>query len=306
MKPTPINPTSHASGQANGSQQEALHGAMNRLLAPLARLCLANAVTFAAAEEVLKRAFVQEAAALQPGTLGHGAVSRISTATGINRREVTRLTRSGAPERQKKPPLATELFARWMTDPAYRDESGAPCSLKRQGPGLSFEALAQSITRDRHPRSLLDELVRLGLAHHDAESDSVALCSSDFVPSGDSRQLLEFLGSNVGDHLDAAVANVMIGDSRHLEQAVFADELSAESVETLRPLVTSHWQALRDALVPVITELIEADRQAGRTQDQRVRIGMYAFNESTAVAAPPAAEPKARRSRKSTIKEQKP
>jgi len=306
MIPTHAISKMHAADPGNAGQDSALIGTLSRLLAPLARLCLANGVTFALADEVLKRTFVQEAAALQPGALGHGAVSRISTATGINRREVTRLTRSGAPERPTKPPLATELFARWVTDPAYRNDDGVPCSLKRQGPGPSFEALAQSITRDRHPRSLLDELVRLGLAKHDAESDCVALCSSDFIPSGDSRQLLEFLGDNVGDHLDAAVANVMIDDRRHLEQAVFADELSAESVEKLRPLVTAHWQALRDAMVPEITALIEADRLAGRKQDRRVRIGMYNFNEATPNTETPVTEPKVRRSRKSTAKEQTP
>ena len=258
----------------------ALIGALSRLLLPLARLCLTNGVAFAAVEDILKQAFVQEADVLQPGAPSHGTVSRISTATGLSRREVTRLTKSEAPSRPTKPSLATEVFASWTTDTALRDNNGAPCVLKRQGPAPSFEALAQSITRDVHPRSMLDELVRLGLAQHDEASDNVTLVRSDFVPSSDSGQMLGFLGDNVGDHLDAAVANVIRDGRQHFEQAVFADELSSESIETLRPLVTAHWQTLRDALVPAITELIEADRLAGRNQDHRVRIGLYAFAES--------------------------
>jgi len=43
-----------------------------------------------------------------------------------------------------------------------------------------FEALAQSITRDVHPRSMLDELVRLGLVQHDEDLDSVSLARSEF------------------------------------------------------------------------------------------------------------------------------
>jgi hypothetical protein len=38
---------------------------------------------------------------------------------------------------------------------------------------------------------------------------------------------------------------------------------------------------LRDAMVPAITSLIESDRRAGRVQDQRMRIGLYSFNETT-------------------------
>ncbi|BCS52019.1 DUF6502 family protein [Geobacter sp. SVR] len=281
---------------------QALASVLSRLMAPLARLCLAKGVPFAAVEDILKQAFVQEAAALQPGAASHGTVSRISTATGISRREVTRLTRSDSPVRPTKPPLATEVFARWTTDPVFRDHDGAPRVLKRQGPAPSFDSLAQSITRDLHPRSMLDELVRLGLAQHDEDNDCVALVRDDFIPKGDSRQMFGLLGDNVGDHLDAAVDNVL-GDRRHLEQAVFADELSAESVEKLRQLVTAHWQAFRDAMVPTITELIEADHVAGRMQDQRVRIGLYTFTESMPDSDAPATESSANPSRKSTSKE---
>ncbi len=264
-------------------EDSALMMSLNRLLVPLTRLCLAGGITFAVVEEVLKRAFVQEAEALKPGEPLHGKVSRISTATGINRREVTRLTRYKAPVNSVKPPLATEVFARWSTDSSWRDKDGVPCVLNRQGGAPSFEALAQSITRDIHHRSILDELVRLGLAQHDEELDVVSLTRSDFVPRCDSRQMLGFLGENVGDHLDAAVANVMHDGNRHLEQAVFADELSLESIEILHPLIMAQWLSLRDALVPAISSLIEDDQRAGRVQDQRLRIGLYTFTETARV-----------------------
>jgi hypothetical protein len=216
---------------------------------------------------------------------------------------VARLTAARAHLRVPKPPLATEVFARWTTDPALRDRQGAPCTLKRLGPAPSFEALAQSITRDVHPRSMLDELIRLGIVHHDEELDCVSLKRSDFVPGGDARQMLGFLGDNVGDHLNAAVDNVLHDGKRHLEQAVFADELSGESIATLLPLVTGHWQALRDAMVPAITDLIEADRQAGRTQNQRVRIGLYTFADSVPDTGQPVHEPAAGTNTISTPKE---
>lgn len=289
MSSLPLTPTKTATSDGLNAD-EALVGTVSRLLAPLARLCLANGVTFTAAEEMLKRAFVQEANNLQPGTPTHGRVSRISTATGIRRREVTRLIKSESSALLTKPPHATQVFARWTTDPALQDQDGRPCPLKRQGTAPSFETLAQSVTRDVHPRSLLDELIRLGLAGYDEPNDSVTLTRGDFVPAGDSRQMLDFLGNNVGDHFDAAVANVLKDGRQHFEQAIFADELSAESIKTLRPLVTVQWQALRDALVPVITDLIEADAAAGREQNQRLRIGLYTFSETVPDTADPTAE----------------
>ena len=275
-------------------QDEVLYATLQRLLAPLVRLCLANGVRFATVDEMLKDSFVQQALALHPEEgAGHGTVSRISTATGITRREVTRLIRPDAPARSVKPPLATQLFARWTTDPAYLDQAGAPRPLTRQGPPPNFDTLAQSITRDVHPRSLLDELIRLGVARYDQEQDLVTSTNNDFVPKSDSKEMLTFLADNVGDHFDAAIANVLKGGGQHFEQAIFADELSTESLMALRPLVTAQWQALCEALIPEITTLIDADAAAGRPQNERVRIGMYTFSETT-----PGAEASATRARK--------
>lgn len=284
-------------------ENAALFTTLSRLLVPIARLCLANGITFATADEVLKLAFVQEANALQPGTPEHGKVSRISTATGINRREVTRLTKLEAPARATKQPLASEILARWTTDHAYRNLNGEPSALNRLGPAPSFEALAQSITRDVHPRSLLDELIRLDLVNHDENLDLVTLSHTDFVPKSDSRQMLNFLSDNVGDHLNAAIANVLHDGSSHLEQAVFADELSAESLEALRPLVMAHWNTLHEKMVPALTSFIEADKLAGRTQDQRVRIGLYSFTDTTSDSTTSQKSQTARRFRKSAPKE---
>ena len=284
------------------SEESALCKAVSRLLAPLARLCLADGITYATAEEALKRAFVQEADALQPGAPGHGMVSRISTVTSINRREVTRLTKVST-ERTNKHPRSAEVLARWTTDALFRDTDGAPRTLNRLGPAPSFEALAQAVTRDVHPRSMLDELVRLGIMTFDEKRDQVTLTRADFVPRADSRHMLGLLGDNVGDHLDAAVANVLHDGSRHLEQAVFADELSAESVEALRPLVNDQWQALREKMVPLLTTLIEADKRAGRAQNQRVRIGLYSFADTTTDSHSPKKGQVTRRFRKSAPKE---
>lgn len=283
-------------------EETAIIQTLNRLVVPLARLCLANGISFAIAEEVLKRAFVQEADALQPGAPGHGMVSRISTATGINRREVTRISRLETVKPVTKQPLASEVLARWTTDHTYRNQDGVLNELKRLGPAPSFETLAQSITRDVHHRSMLDELIRLGFVSYDEGLDLVSLTRKDYVPGVDSRQMLDFLGNNVGDHLNAAVANVIHKDNSHLEQAVFADELSIESLEVLRPLVAAHWNRLHDEMIPAITMLIEEDKIAGRAQNHRVRIGLYTFTDTTSDSITAQKSQTARRFRKSASK----
>ncbi len=280
---------------APAPEQQALPDALNQalagLMASVAQLGVAQGLPYAAVEEMLRLAFVQAAAKAHPGLPEHRKVSRISTTTGINRREVTRLVAQQAQPRAvpRSRSLASEVFAHWRTQPPYRGADGEPVMLPRQGAAPSFETLAQAVTRDVHPRSLLDELVRLGLARWDESKDTVNLQRQTFVARGDQVRQLGYLGDNVGDHLRAAVENVLGGtDGLHFEQAVFADGLSAESIASVRPAVHAQWQALLSALVPALEARVEADATATPAALGRLRVGLYTYHEG---AAPAPAEP---------------
>ncbi|MFT3664539.1 DUF6502 family protein [Piscinibacter sp.] len=279
-------------------EQPALLQAVRALLQPLARLAVARGLAHATVGEMLRAAFVEEAHAAYPQLHEHRRVSRISAATGINRREVTRLLaarqRRGAPARS----YPSELFARWTTHPDYLDADGRARPLPRLGDAPSFEALAQSVTRDMHPRSLLEELIRLGLAEHDEEADSVTLLRSAFVPRGDDARMVGLLAANLGDHFHAAVDNVLGAAPAHFEQALYADGLSDESLAQLRELVTQQWLALTAALVPRIEKMIADDDAAGiggrAGAGNRARIGLYSY-QAPPEPAPAPARPVARR-----------
>ncbi|HWI11803.1 MAG TPA: DUF6502 family protein [Burkholderiaceae bacterium] len=278
--------------------------ALAAVLRPLAQLCVAFGLPFAEVTEQLKRACVDAARVGQADAARR--VSRISTATGINRREVTRLL-AAEPRpvavRPRSRSVATEVFAHWTTAREFRDRRGAPRALPRQGPGASFETLARSVTTDVHPRSILEQLVRLGLAELDPKRDRVTLVRDAFVPRGDARRMFGFLGENVGDHLAGAVENVLGDGQRHFEQAVFADELSEESMQQVRTLVTAQWRLLMQAMVPELERLIERDRIGAKTADRRLRIGLYTYEAQTLPARAsdkPAAVPRSRRRKEPT------
>ena len=278
----------------DGLDQTGLLNALSTLIEPMATLAVAQGAPLAAVQDLVKMAFVDAARRAHPTLTAHGMVSRISTVTGLHRREVSRITqldRAAVPTRRSP---AAQVFTRWQADPLLKNRKGEPLPLPRQGPAPSFEALVQAVTRDVHPRSLLDELCRLGLARLDGET--VHLTSNAFVPRGDAGRMLGYLGSNVGDHLRAAVANVVADKPPHFEQAVFADGLSPRSLEEFEHIVRTQWQALLAATVPALQKMIDADRAAGRAEDGRVRIGLYSYSEqkpaSAATAEPAAAAPK--------------
>lgn len=217
--------------------------------------------------------------------------SRVSATTGLSRREVARLlAKKTQPDSTvSRPSSATEVFTRWATSPNLRNAAGQVLALPRTGPTPSFEQLAQSVTQDVHPRSLLDELCRLGIARWDTATDTVHLERSAFVPRGDWARMTAFLGDNVGDHLRAATANVLGDGQQHLEQAIFADELSAQSLKTFRAVMAQQWQALLQSLTPQLEELIADDAREGRSADQRLRVGLYTWSQDMQNTSRPSA-----------------
>lgn len=274
------------------SDQQALLAAMSAVFEPLAQLCIARGLTFQSAEELLKLAYIKAARRACAAELAKPTrlTSRLSTITGLTRREVARLdSKAAEPQLPATRSHITELLTRWASSPDFVDARGAPAALVRTGPSPSFEALAASVTRDVHPRSLLAELERLNLVAvttgAEPSCELVVLLTDAFVPRADWSQMIGFLGANVGDHLRAAVENVLGSGSQHFEQVLTADELSSHSLSQVRQLISNQWRQLLTTLGPELERLMQEDRVAGRAQDQLVRIGLYSWMQP--MPAPP-------------------
>jgi hypothetical protein len=254
-----------------------------RLLEPLLSLLLREGVTYPRFSNALKKAFLEVA----PGVLQDSATrinaSSVSTLTGIHRKDVREWRSAGRPRPQAKTfGVVMDVFTRWSTDPTYCDAQGRPLVLERKGGPGTFEALAASVSSDVHPRTVLQELVRLGVAElvegpsEDAD-DRVSLCADAFVPKDGAAEMLQLLSDNVGDHLAAAIQNVLGSTPPLLEQSIFADSLRPTSVEQMNALVRKVWQGAFHEIVRKATAL--SDKDAGQKgADQRIRVGMYFYH----------------------------
>ena len=259
--------------------QQALLEAVNAVLLPLATLAVARGVHFSVIEERLRQAFVQAAREANPGGLPHRQVSRISTTTGINRREVTRLINGHLQQARPRRSLAGEVYAHWRSNVDYLDGQGQPMPLPRQGARPSFETLAREITSDVHPRSVLDDMLRLGYAETEDAGQRVHCRLDGAIPNKDMPRSLRILGDNVGAHLAASVTNVIAPVPRHFDRALVANGLPSGFAEDMRALLEGHWRVMREALVPLLEQAIaEAANSAAEATPQRVLIGLYSHH----------------------------
>jgi hypothetical protein len=220
----------------------------------------------------------------------------------VHRKDVRAIL--GAPSaarRPARPTLAAQVFTRWLNDGHFRDKSGKPRSLARTGPGRTFETLCRELSNDVHPRTILDELLRLGLVG--LEDDRVVVRTDWFIPSPRLDEMTALFTANAGDHIAAAVSNLTTDAPPFLEQSIFADDLTQESVALLHAASRQAWARAFESVVALARERVDADQASGG--DLRVRFGSYFFSEPVAAAtaeAPPAGKAASPRRRKKKVK----
>ena len=270
-------------------QREALH-----LLAPLVRLLIANGVAYPQFTQALKRVFLDAARAELEGSQTRVTDSALSLLSGVHRKDVRSLGGSDEMPASSVRALsfATQVFTRWMHDPAYRDELGQPSVLPlrtRDEASASFDKLVQTVSKDFHARSVLDELVRLGLV--EIRGEHARVVAEAFVPAEGLAEAAYYVSSNVRDHLAASAANLaqIINRRRppYLEHAVFADDISERSAAELQSLARRLWTATVNRMVETATRCVEEDSRLPEEQRAlRVRFGAFFFSESVPRPAP--------------------
>jgi len=263
--------------QEPGEPPRALVAALRRILSPLVRLMLTHGVTYPALCRTLKGIFVDVAEQHFALDGRRQSDSRVSMLTGVHRKDVRALR--GAPRERTAVPdavsLGSQLVARWLSEPAYRDREGTPLVLPRRASrGPSFDKLASAVSRqDVKPRVLLDELLRLGVVEA-LDDGAVCLKVEAFVPRQGFDEMAYYLGRNVGEHLEAGVHNLQGDATPFMERAVAYQELSETDSKALRALSE---RLATDALKTVNRKALSAKKRSAGKADARHRLifGVY-------------------------------
>ena len=259
--------------------------ATKALLRPLVRVLIACGVTLPALAAALKECFVEVAAS--DFRLGgrEPSDSRVSLVTGVHRKDVRAIRERSHPvSTPRLGNLAATVVGRWLGRPDHLDAAGRPLPLPRP----AFDALVASVSKDVRPRTVLDELLRLGLVEVGAaEGGAVRLLGDAFVPARDGEELLAFFRQNLHDHAAAAASNLLAGpeERRFLERAVYYNNLLPADVDRLEAEARTLALAALRHLNGLALEMQQAAR-GGADARERFRFGVYFFREETAAAAP--------------------
>lgn len=252
------------------------------LLTPIVLWLLRNGVSYPSLAELLKPLFVETAKGELERAGTKATQSALSLLSGVHRKDVRDL--AGTPHTVRtpaRPTLAAQVFTRWLHDARYLGKNGEPQALPRTGAGRTFETLCRELSNDVHPRAVLDELLRLGQVA--LEDDRVVALGDSFVPSPRLDEMTALFSSNAADHIAAAVSNLTTNAPRVLEQSIYADGLTQESVDLLHTAARQAWSAAFDSVLGRARERVDQDKKSDG--ELRIRFGSYFFSE----AVPPAA-----------------
>ena len=271
-------------GGANVTPSAALTKAVKQISRPVVGLLLDNGLTYTWYAQILKRIFI-DVAESEFGVEGKVSTdSRISLVSGVHRRDVNRL-RNEDGEKYEPPAsifLGPKIIAIWISKKKFLDTKGRPASLPRLKTGVvkggpwSFEELVMSVRKDVRPRSILDEMQRLGVVVVD-DNDMVVLQSDSFVPSRGVDEKMYFLGRNVHDHVAASRENVRSDTPPFLERSVYYDQLTPESIEELSVLSRKESTRVLQKLNKHARKLQKRDSKT-RDAKERMNFGFYFFN----------------------------
>jgi hypothetical protein len=178
---------------------------LGRLLRPLVSLALRRGVSVGEFEELVRQVYVSEAAG-NLSAAGHEVnVSRLSVATGLNRRDVTRIW-NGESRAEAPTGLLSKVIGQWRADRRFAHRTDQPRALSYRGDESEFAELVRSVSRDLNPYTVLFELERIGIVRKGDQE--IELHGEVLISPRDLKRGCELLGSDFDDLIRSVESNV--------------------------------------------------------------------------------------------------
>jgi len=267
-------------------------GAIDRMLRAVVRHLIAQGITHPALTQMLRAIYLEVAEAEFALAFKRQTDSRLSLLTGLNRKEISRLRRVRQPAHAPivvEDTLITHVIGRWMAGPPYADADGTPRRLPYESTRASvasFARLVRDLSVDIPVRSVLDELLRVGVVALLPQGD-VELRREAHIPSEDAAAKLTFLGTDPAELFDTIMHNIEHPDAPRLQRKVVYDNISAATLAELR----SAAQRTGEAFIRRANALLAAhdrDRNPDAPPGERIRVVLATYYFEETVEPPPA------------------
>ena len=253
--------------------------AIGQILRPLVRILLRNGIACGSFEEMVRKAYVDEAFAEASRNNTKATVSSVSAETGLSRKEVKRLNEtelSDSENTEQKYNRAIRVISGWLNDPRYAYEEGNPKTLSLDSSEASFANLVKQYSGDIPTKAMLNLLessncveVKDGLVH---------LVRNAYVPGSDPEEIIRILGSDTSELINTIDHNLTADDaSKWFQRKVSNPNVPTDALHAFKVFSRKRSQKLLEELDTWLSQH-EADDD---TDSHYVSLSVYYYEKDT-------------------------
>lgn len=266
--------------------QTILSKAVIQILRPIIRVLMRNEVSHAEFSALAKQAYVDVAYKHFSIPNKKMTYSRVAVLTGVNRKEVVRLTKTNAQDSKVGTPnRSTRVVNGWLNDADFLDKNKNPLILNIKGDNNSFSTLVARYSGDITIGAIIDELERIGIAKR-INTEQIQLTQQGYIPESGELEKIDILSICTGDLLSSAVYNLEHGsnDGRFQRQLVYknvpleiADQFQALSTKKSEALLIELNKWLGDKTSNITKDSTQKTIQTDTQDKKRIGLGIYYF-----------------------------
>lgn len=226
------------------------------LLGPLIRILLRHGISYAEFSEIAKAVYV-EVALKDFKVAGRKATrTRVAVMTGLTRKEVKRVIDEAIKDRYEPKSKYSRLgrvLVGWHTDTDFTGPYGLPLELQYEtnNPGEpTFAELVKRHSGDMSPRSILDELIRVG-AVKETDAGWYRVLRREYITDAQGRDTFErtgFIVRNFINTVDFNMTKSAPGKGRFERHVFPADGIRAEDLPRFDAFLRERCQTLLEEL----------------------------------------------------------
>jgi len=244
------------------------------MLRPIASFCVSRGLRFQDFIDISKRAFVDSAEDKLRKEKEPISTSKISVMTGIQRPEVSRISKN--PEKIKSKDFIARVVGQWSSDKKFLDKKNKPKKLYYEGLNSDFSKLVQTVSSDLNPHTVRFELERLELVETD--KGYATLLSPVYITSGDPKNTLRLGAYDVEDLLVALEENAFTShDMPNLQARTEYDNIPDENIDVIKKWFMDAGSRFHDQARKFLSKFDRdiSKKQSKSTGKNRIVLGTY-------------------------------
>lgn len=221
-----------------------------KILRPLVRVMIRNGVSVGSFEELVRKAYVDEAFAMGEKNQLKTTISSISAQTGLSRKEVKRLHElesSHSVDIEQKYNRAVRVISGWANDTNFIDAKGNAKQLPVDGNDSSFASLVKQYSGDIPTKAMLNLLIAADCV--EIKDNTVRLVKQAYVPGKDSAEIIRILGTDTNELINTIDHNLTAGEAdKRYQRKVSTAVLDQRTIKQFKDLSKKQSQVILEEL----------------------------------------------------------